>query len=109
MLTSSIENIRLTLNQILKRIIHFPVEEIINCITPVSYNNCQNVIFNLNEKMSVMLIFANNRKGIFPVSFKTENSTLKLYNESMDIVDSDIICDEDVNSDLIAFEKSDRE
>ena len=98
-LSSSIEKIRLTLNQILDKIIEFPAQEITNCITAVSYMNCKNLVFKLNEKLTTMLIFANNRNGLFPVSFKSESSNLIIYNQNMNIIESDIICDENLNSD----------
>ena len=47
-----------------------------------------------------MLIFANNRVGKFPLSFKTQNSNLKLYSEAMESLESDVICEEDKSSNL---------
>ena len=98
MLSNSIEKVRLTLNKILKTVIKFPIDEIINCINPISFKKCQNVVFELNERLNVFLIFANNRIGIFPVSFNSHISNLKIFNESMSIIDADIICNDKLNN-----------
>ena len=98
MLSTSIEKVRLTLNKILKTVIKFPIDEIINCINPISFKKCQNVVFELNERLNVFLIFANNRIGIFPVSFNSHISNLKIFNESMSIIDADIICNDKLNN-----------
>ena len=80
--------------------VDFPAKEITNCINPISNVKCQNLVFKQNAKMNVMIIFANNRIGKFPISFTSQNSNLKLYNEVMESLESDIICEEDMSSDL---------
>ena len=107
MLSDSVEKCRVTLNEILDKLIEFPVDHVNNCINPVSNINCQHVVYPLNEQKTVMLIFANNRVGRFPVSFKSQDSKLKIYNISMDLIESDIFCDEDegANTCSVYFEQ----
>lgn len=98
MLNDSMESARELLNQILDKIIRFPVDEVTNCIPPVSNRKCEKIVFNLNENRTVMLLFANNRNGKFPVSFKINDKYMNMYNDQMDLIENDIICDDNLES-----------
>jgi hypothetical protein len=99
MLSNSIEKARTVLKEILLSFVDFPIDEIHNCINPISNIDCQNVVYPLNDNQTAMLIFANNREGIYPVSFNSNDSLLKIYDSKYRLIDSDIICNDDESSD----------
>jgi hypothetical protein len=94
MLTNSIESSRDILNQILDKLIRYPIDEVKNCIPAVSNRKCQDLVIKLNENRTIVLLFANNRIGKFPVSFRTNERNLNIYDESMELIENDIICQE---------------
>ena len=94
MLNNSIESSRELLNQILDKLIRYPIDEVTNCITAVSNRKCHDLIIKLDENRTVVLLFANNRNGKFPVSFRTKERNLNIYDDSMELIENDIICEE---------------
>jgi hypothetical protein len=98
MLSHSIESSRELLNQILDKLIRYPIDEVTNCIPAISNSKCQDLIIKLNENRSVVLLFANNRNGRFPVSLRTNERNLIVYDESMEPIENDIICEDSNNT-----------
>ena len=94
MLNNSIESSREILNQILDKLIRYPIDEVTNCITAVSNRKCHDLVIKLDENCTVVLLFANNRNGKFPVSFRTKERNLNIYDDSIELIENDIICEE---------------